>query len=425
MIIARTRPLKFLNFALAMILLTGCSNMWSARENLQTDSVTRLANTMRDQGNYQMAVQFYNRAIEVAPEKPEPYLELARIYQAQGMNDDAVKYYQQAFVVSSEPAKIQAAQFDCARLLIQLNRAAEAEAVYTAIVTEDGNNVKALNGLGVALDMQNKHTEAQEQYRKALREDVSNITSMNNLAHSLTLSGDPTAAIALLEPMANGPQATPLIKNNLAEAYAAIGDKRAAQNAVTTESSAAAPEITAAPTQPVTKTNIEQAPSKSAEKTYPSKKQQPAQNVITKPKAETKKAEAIKTETSPQPSPVVKQAQEKALSQVMPQGIPIDLEQDTNQPAAPVPDISAAPQADLGSFDTPGMAQARIAAIKAALNDKIDSDIKLYTHSELSPQGTARLRAMASGFETIAAAKDFCATVTVANFDCLVMTGKR
>ena len=88
---------------------------------------------------------------------------------------------------------------------------------------DDRHDMKAQNGIGIALDYLGQHEDAEIHYRLALRGQPDDLVTLNNLAHSYVLAGKYDEAIALLEPHASDKHATPELRQNLAEAYGLNG----------------------------------------------------------------------------------------------------------------------------------------------------------------------------------------------------------
>src|SRR4051794_15232935 len=69
------------------------------------------------------------------------------------------------------------------------HQAEPALATFTSVLGTEPENIPALNGLGVALDMLGRHDEAQTAYRQVLAIAPGDMIASNNLGHSLTLAG--------------------------------------------------------------------------------------------------------------------------------------------------------------------------------------------------------------------------------------------
>ena len=105
----------------------------------------------------------------------------------------------------------------------------ESADLYFAKCTEiDGENIEALSGRGIALDMAGDHKKARELYTRALMVAPDDMGILNNLALSYLMAGEYDAAIKALAPLAFTPTSTAVIRQNLAMAYGLAGDEAAA-----------------------------------------------------------------------------------------------------------------------------------------------------------------------------------------------------
>src|SRR5262249_11090522 len=86
------------------------------------------------------------------------------------------------------------------------------------------SDYRALNVLGVALDMQGRHAEAQANYRRAIQLAPDYLPTRSNFGLSLAITGPPQEAVAQLAPLATSPSADARVRQNLAFAYAMAGD---------------------------------------------------------------------------------------------------------------------------------------------------------------------------------------------------------
>jgi len=105
------------------------------------------------------------------------------------------------------------------------HQAEPALATFTSILATEPENIPALNGLGVALDMLGRHEEAQTAYRQVLAIAPTDVIASNNLGLSLTLAGRYAEAMTVLRPIALGEDASPRARQNLAIAMALSGDR--------------------------------------------------------------------------------------------------------------------------------------------------------------------------------------------------------
>lgn len=76
------------------------------------------------------------------------------------------------------------------KVLTELQRYTEAEAIFDNVLVQNPQSINALNGLGVLNDMLGYHKEAQEYFLKALNLDKRSAKNANNLGYSYYLAGD-------------------------------------------------------------------------------------------------------------------------------------------------------------------------------------------------------------------------------------------
>ncbi len=112
-----------------------------------------------------------------------------------------------------------------ARSELARHQAEPALAIFTSVLASDPENIPALNGLGVALDMLGRHDEAQTAYRQVLAIAPADMIASNNLGLSLTLTGRYADAMTVLRPIALGESASPRARQNLVIAMALSGDR--------------------------------------------------------------------------------------------------------------------------------------------------------------------------------------------------------
>ena len=93
-----------------------------------------------------------------------------------------------------------------------------------AALKSDPDDYRALNVMGVVLDMQGRHAEAQARYRRAIELAPDFAAVRNNLGLSLAIVGQAKEAIAQLAPLASSSRADGRVRQNLAFAYAMAGD---------------------------------------------------------------------------------------------------------------------------------------------------------------------------------------------------------
>jgi Flp pilus assembly protein TadD len=108
--------------------------------------------------------------------------------------------------------------------LIAMGQPALAEQQIDSALRADPGDYRALNLLGVSLDLQGRHAEAQANYRRGIELAPDYASLRSNFGLSLAITGPPQEAIAQLSPIAGSTRADARIRQNLAFAFAMAGD---------------------------------------------------------------------------------------------------------------------------------------------------------------------------------------------------------
>lgn len=204
----------------------------AAANNTKTAESLRLARIMRDNGRLAAAVDIYGRIDEKGGLSPRELLEYASVAAQVLPPQESLPLFVRARQRLSMQGKMKADErlavclgIGRGRLaLAQLDGAAES---FRCALEEDGENVSALNGLGVVLAAQGQNDEAHRLLSRALDLDPANTAVRNNLALGQIGNGDTKAAIALLD--TGGQPASPTLVLNLALAHLLEDDEAAAQ----------------------------------------------------------------------------------------------------------------------------------------------------------------------------------------------------
>ena len=114
------------------------------------------------------------------------------------------------------------------RVSLARNEAAEARKYFQAALEKSDDNASALNGLGVAYDLDGAHAQAQEIYRRILDADPINVDALNNYGLSLVLQGSVQTATRVLTDLTESNLDNPSSRQNLAIAYFLGGQQDAA-----------------------------------------------------------------------------------------------------------------------------------------------------------------------------------------------------
>lgn len=196
------------------------------QESGRYGTLLRLASSTRSSGDPAAAVNMYQQAIALEPNRAEAYTLLGGTLIELGAHDQAAEIFQQSLSRDGDGV---AARLGYARSLIALNRPEAAIPHYEAVVKSTPGHLQAHNGLGVAYDLAGQHRAAQKVYRDALAITPDSMLLRNNLGLSLALAGDHQDSIELLRVVADEPGARAQNRQNLALAYGLSGDLASAE----------------------------------------------------------------------------------------------------------------------------------------------------------------------------------------------------
>jgi Flp pilus assembly protein TadD len=144
---------------------------------------------------------------------------------AMGQSDMARAAYRAAIAIDPTAAS---AKVGLGRTLVKSDPHS-AEAAFLSALTNDPDNIVALNNLGVARDLQGHRVEAQEAYRKALTVAPGSADVQINLGMSLALSDRRAEAAQLLRGVVAIPGATRAWRDELSAGLNLAGDGPSAQ----------------------------------------------------------------------------------------------------------------------------------------------------------------------------------------------------
>lgn len=206
--------------ALAALLAAACSDASGpTADNYST--VVRQADEARGSGDYDTAIPLYGRALQANPEGFEARLGLGQVYLAIGAPDEAAAQFRDILARRDTPL----ARRGLAAALIAMGQPGLAQGQLQEVLRADARDYRALNALGVALDMEGRHAEAQARYREAIAVAPPEYAAVrSNFGLSLAISGQPREALAELSTVAGSSRADARVRQNLAFAYAMAGD---------------------------------------------------------------------------------------------------------------------------------------------------------------------------------------------------------
>lgn len=221
---------------LLTLTLSGCASLSSPSQpalDKEAGEALRLAHTLRDSQRLQAAYEVYARMDERGQLKGSYLLEYASVAAAVRPPQEALPLFQRArSEMGGDAGALPVAQRValCAglgRARLALGQAELAQRDFQCAAQAEPANLQALNGLGVAYNLQKRNDEARQQFEKALEIDPGYSPALNNLALSWLASGDSSKAIGLLN-QARG-QGDISLQLNLALAYVFSGHEDTAQ----------------------------------------------------------------------------------------------------------------------------------------------------------------------------------------------------
>lgn len=209
--------------SLALLLglsLAGCAAGSSDEPRLATEPTLHVAERALASNNPGLAIQVTDILLRRRPHDIDTLTTRGDAQFAAGQPAMAAATFERA--LKYDPSSINAA-IGLGRVRLQTDPAA-AETLFLRALEEQPRNVKALNDLGIACDMQKRHADAQAYYRRALALEPDHSSSMVNLGLSLAQSGDKAGALEVLQPLAANGGQSGQVRRNLANALTAAGD---------------------------------------------------------------------------------------------------------------------------------------------------------------------------------------------------------
>ena len=218
----------FSYFFICALLLsqTGCTHTDSQKGPESTESLLKIADRMRLEGNEKTAHSFYAQVLEKDPKNKRTHIALGQMLRKNKEYDQALKQFQIALLHHPES---QQARGEIVKTYITLNQGEMAALEARSLIKNNQKNPAFHNLLGVALDLQEKHLEAQDAYGRSLELQPDQLRVQSNLGLSLAFSGQYSDAISLLERVVRSGSALAKDRHNLAVAYGLSGDLEKAE----------------------------------------------------------------------------------------------------------------------------------------------------------------------------------------------------
>ncbi|SIT20600.1 tetratricopeptide repeat protein [Insolitispirillum peregrinum] len=222
--------LRAVALVVCLFTVSGCETMQSLTPTPKAVTSTskapeetmRLAHILRDDGRLAAAYEIYAGMDKKGQLSPRELLEYASVAAYVLPPQDALPLFVRARQQLAKGGQLAADErlavcLGIGRGRLALGQLEGAEESFRCVLEVDGNNVAALNGLGVTLSALGRATEANTLLSHALEQDPSNSAVLNNLALGKLGAGDPQAAIALLD--TGNALRSPTLALNLALAY--------------------------------------------------------------------------------------------------------------------------------------------------------------------------------------------------------------
>lgn len=188
-------------------------------------STVQLAVAARAGGDYSTAIRMLRRHISARPDDVDAMLELGETLHEAAAYDEAIEVFKHARIAAADNPVV---HIGIGRAELAMRRPAAALPAFNTVLQDDPEDIVALNGRGVALDMQGDHAAAQDAYANALQLRPNNHLVESNLALSMLLEDRYADAIAILERLSLDNNSTARIRQNLALAYGLRGDTQIA-----------------------------------------------------------------------------------------------------------------------------------------------------------------------------------------------------
>jgi Flp pilus assembly protein TadD len=230
--------LRVLLYAAATLVLAGCADTIrslgaladnsggeTALSQSQSAATLRLARASRAAGDLTSAISLYRRAATTKPVDAALVVELGDTLLEAKAYDDAIDAYSQ---VEANATVRTSALVGLAKAEIALAQPAKALKNLDLAQSAEPKDPRVLVNRGVALDLLERHAEAQACYRAVLATAPRHLSARNNLALSLALSGQFAEALDIMTPIARSSSATPRIRQNLAVIYGLMGKREEA-----------------------------------------------------------------------------------------------------------------------------------------------------------------------------------------------------
>lgn len=197
-------------------------------DDREQDGLIRAGDRVQAAGDPSSAISVYKSALE-KEKNPSNRVHLALKLGEAYMNAEQLDEAKKVFVETLPYDENNEVKRQLGRLYLSAGQPDNAISIFRGILAKQKDDVKALNGLGVAYDLKKQHSQAQEYYHKALSINDDNNEVKSNLGLSLAFEGKYDEALKILQPIGESISATPKQRHNLAIVYGLAGEQSKAQ----------------------------------------------------------------------------------------------------------------------------------------------------------------------------------------------------
>ena len=219
---------NFVFIMLCSVFLVRCTEPETLPMDLSSGtSLYRLAENMKQRGDYGSAIRLYRQSLLVAPDVQETQTGLAEALFLDQQFKESRSLVERLLVKSPQDqqalnllGRISIAQHDPETCL---------KAYQTLVEASSAQDGLAMNGLAVCYDLAHKHRKAQDFYLKAMQLDPDSPFIKANYGLSLALTGKTKEAIKILSTLPYQKQDNIQSRHNLAVSYGLSGDLKKAE----------------------------------------------------------------------------------------------------------------------------------------------------------------------------------------------------
>jgi protein O-GlcNAc transferase len=173
-----------------------------------------LGNSLKNQGKLEEGVSCYKKAIAIQPDYAEAYYNLGNTLQNQGNLSEAVSSYQKVIAIKPDLA---IAYHKLGNVLKSQGKLTEAESSYKKAIAIQPDLAQAYSNLGNTLKDQGKFEEAVSSYKKAIAIQPDLVEAYSNLGDALKGQGKLEEGVSCYKKAIS-------IKPDLAEVYSNLGN---------------------------------------------------------------------------------------------------------------------------------------------------------------------------------------------------------